>query len=173
MARAYRDVAIAFVGVAALASGVIGITPLWWPIVILLAICLGSAVVLIDIVVCDRPVEFRTKTGGRTATVMSAIAILSLMVGAFLLGTRVDMTAAGFPYLVANSAGVGEVKSAPREEAGTLSVVSSGDAVEVTCFVDSSGGRWLKLEDGPGWLRDNEVFAQPHTGRGSPPRCPD
>lgn len=79
-----------------------------------------------------------------------------------------------YPFVITNSSGgLTLIKSVPYKNAETDRSLSLGDTVWVECFVDQGDGLWFKLSDEQGWLRGDELLASPHSGKGSPPRCPD
>ncbi|HEV7951377.1 MAG TPA: hypothetical protein VGP24_16570 [Glaciihabitans sp.] len=98
---------------------------------------------------------------------MGAATILSALVGAFLIGHAIQRGQTKYPFLVTNSSGaLTAIKAVPDKSSSTGHVVEAGDTVWVDCFIDQRDGRWYRLSDEQGWMRDRELLAAPHTGRG-------
>lgn len=169
-----RKVAVAFLGLFAASASLAALTPLNWPAVFLLAVAVASVLILIDIFVFKNLMKHSPRTRRKVMFGLSALTIACLVALSVVVAKHDEAAADGYPYLVANSSdSATEVKAVPSAAGGTLDVVFSGDEVRVSCYVEESKRRWYKLEGREGWLPEVSLLASPHTGLGSPPRCPD
>jgi hypothetical protein len=169
-----RNAGVAFLGLFVASASLGALTPLSWIANFSLAAAVTSTLVLIDITGFKHLLKRRSRTRRMVIMGLSTLGVVGLLSFYVVILSDGPTAPDGYPYLVANSSdSATEVKAVPSEGAGTLDVFFSGEGVRVSCYVDESKHRWYKLKDREGWMPEANILASPHTGLGSPPRCPD
>jgi peptidoglycan/LPS O-acetylase OafA/YrhL len=172
--QSLRDLLVALAVAVGTATGLVTLTPLPWQIALFSATFLATLALLGDILAFDRPVAQRSRIGSPAIATLGALTIVSALAISFFVGREMRSGPTQYPFVVTNSSGVYTVvKSVPYEKAQADRVLATGDRVWVDCVVDQQDGRWYRLTDEQGWLREDELIPSPHSGKGSPPRCPD
>lgn len=168
-----RDAAVALVLTTATAASLVAMTPWPWTITIPASLLLGALALIVDILFFGRPASVRTSKGRTALVALGTVAGIIALGLAFAIGRNTQPASQPHPFIVTSAGGVTTIlKAAPFEAAQKNRVVLPGDTVWVDCYVIARDGRWYRLSDNEGWLRDDEVLPAPHTGVGAPPRCP-
>ncbi|GAA2165120.1 hypothetical protein [Pedococcus bigeumensis] len=174
MTKNVRDVVIALFCSAGLVTGLIQALSVPGPLAVLFGLCVASLLLVADIYLNKRPVSPKSAFGRWTVVVLVGVAFVGGVFSAGLIGHQVQSGPDRYPFIVAaNSGPVTVVKTVPNAQAAGGRSYISGESVSVDCYVDQADGRWFKLSDEEGWLQHDEVTPSPHTGKGSPPHCPD
>jgi hypothetical protein len=172
-----RDAIITFISAAAVAAGLIGLVGWPWTISVPACIFLASIALLIDTCFFGRPIPISDPRGRRLAVVLGGSALVFALMTMFFVGRSSSgwFLPVKYQFIVTNADGtVTIIKSVPYEGAQSGHLVTTGDSLGVDCWTkDSSGTVWYRLSDKLGWLTAKEVGQAPHTGEGSPPRCPN
>lgn len=169
-----RGVAVAFLVLFAGSVSVLALTPANWAATFLVAASCAATLVLVDILVFAHLLKRDSRARLPAIVTLSAVTGISLVILAVAQVATDDSPQGGFPYLIVSEFGdAAEAKAVPSIDAGTLAVYFPGDDVRVSCYVEDVDRRWYKLHDGEEWLAGNDLLASPHTGLGTPPRCPD
>lgn len=175
MARSkWRDLVGALLGGIALAAGLVAFVLGSGWLTLLVGTCAGSLVLFLDIYLTSHPVKRDSRLGRWVMPSLLLVAVSAGLLSAGLIGHDIQSDPQEYPFIVTNAAGVTTiVKTVPNEDAQGNRLFATGDGVMVKCYVDVQDWRWFKLSEEQGWLRGDEVYPEPHTGLGSPPRCPD
>lgn len=155
------------------AGGLVALTPLPWASGLILVLFLGSLGLLTSIFLFRAPVAPDKREGRWAIAIAVALLSISALALAGIAGYEIRGRPSQYRFLVTTSDAYIPIKSVPHKQAATSRLVSAGDRVIVDCFADEQDWRWFRLSNGTGWLRADEVMAEPHTGQASPPRCPD
>lgn len=156
------------------ASGLVGMTPAPWALALPSSLALGALGLLVCVLLFKSPAAPDTREGRWTIAIAGTLLVASALALAGMVGYELRSEPTQYRFLVTNTGGIyTPVKSVPDERAQTDDLLSTGDLVMVECFAEEQDWRWFRLNERNGWLREDEVMPEPHTGQGSPPRCPD
>lgn len=173
-----RDTVIALLVAIATTAGLIALTPWPWVITVPASVLLGAGVLLMDLLIFRRH-----QTAGIPGIrgMLAALAVITLfasMALAFGLGHEIGASdEQSYPFVARGDVtSVGQVFGGPGESYPWISNVAPGRQVEIECHVLDGGTPWYRVAHGihgGGWVNAQQFAPAPHTGRGSPPRCPE
>lgn len=165
----FRTVAVAFIGAIAVVAGLLSLASLPWWATLSSSVAVASLVLLGDFVFL-RPSQ---PAHGRSPTLIAlgVIAAVGALVAAFAFGRYTQSGPMSYPFIVVKTVTV--AKAGPIAESDTGRSFEYGETVEVECELVVDGKWWYRLGDSGGWLNEDDAVQAPHTGKGSPPECPD
>jgi hypothetical protein len=172
-AKVGREVSLALIVAVATAASLITLTPAPWTLALPAAVFLGAAGLLADVLIFGKPVKKSTSAGKKAIGLLTGLAAVCALCLAFVGGTLTHGgSGSPFPYVANGLHVVDFIYFAPTMAARSDQTVAPGTPVLVDCYVTEKDGDWYRLTDNRGWVTDKEFLPAPHTGRGSPLRCP-
>lgn len=157
-------------------------TPMPWAITACVSVLFAALAVIAEIKFTDKLIPQTADTppkltleGRRTVGGLCVIVAAGLLASSFFIGRHTQPGSSQYPFLVVGHGSMVPAKVAPFTEAGAKGTVFSGaESVSVDCQVTGEDShKWYRLSDRLGWLRDDSVIPEPHTGAGRLPVCPD
>ncbi len=171
---AVRDLVVAIlVGTGAAAGLLMGTLP--WRMAMFCGALIAAGLLVGDILVFGRPQQRSTPEGRRSLAVLGVVIVLAGLTVSFELGRLVEASREDQVYAYIANGGDGTaigIYSLPVETA-LHDITFPGDLVHVDCRVDYKDGSWLRLSPEQGWIKVTEFYREPHTGKGTPPSCPE